>query len=161
MICQSCEGEASIHLTEMIDGRRRDVHLCAACAREAGVNLPEAPPELALDAVVQSLIVTHVGELVSELADLSCPDCGIKFMEFRAQGRLGCPNDYGVFARGLLPLVQRTHGATRHVGKVARGRPAARQRLRLRTQLRHSIAREDYERAAQLRDQLRVKGGDE
>jgi protein arginine kinase activator len=148
-------------LTEVIDGRRRDVHLCAPCARKAGVILPEAPPELALDAVVQNLIVTHVGELVGELADLACPDCGLRFMEFRAGGRLGCPNDYSVFARGLLPLVQRTHGATRHVGKRARRLPAARQRLRLRSQLRHSIAREDYEQAAQLRDQLRVKGGDE
>jgi protein arginine kinase activator len=161
MICQSCEGKASVHLTEIVDGRRRDVHLCAPCARKAGVIPAEAPPQLALDAVVQSLIVTHVGELVSELADLACPDCGLKFMEFRAGGRLGCPNDYGVFARGLLPLVQRTHGATRHVGKVARRLPAARQRLRLRTQLRNSIAREDYEQAARLRDQLRVKGGDE
>jgi protein arginine kinase activator len=157
MMCQRCQGEASIHLTETVDGRRRELHLCAPCARKAGLELPETPPELALDAVVQGLIVAHVGVLVGELADLTCPDCGLKFMEFRARGRLGCPNDYGVFARGLLPLVQRAHGATRHVGKVARRRPAANQRLRLRTQLREAIAREDYEQAARLRDQLRLK----
>ena len=51
--------------------------------------MPESPPNLALDAVVQSLIVAHVGELVGELAELlTCPDCGIKFMEFRAGARL-------------------------------------------------------------------------
>jgi len=83
------------------------------CAKKMGLALPESPPNLALDAVVQSLIVAHVGELVGELAELACPDCGIKFMEFRAEGRLGCPQDYRVFGRGLLPLLQRVHGATR------------------------------------------------
>jgi len=161
MICQRCQEEASVHLTDTIYGRRRELHLCVSCARKAGLDLPESPPELALDTVLQGLIVSNVGELVGELANLTCPECGLKFMEFRARGRLGCPNDYGVFARGLLPLVQRAHGATRHVGKVARRRPAADQRLRLRTELRAAIAREDYEEAARLRDQLRLKDFDE
>src|SRR4051794_31739264 len=160
MTCQHCQDEATVHLTETVEGRRRELHLCAACAREAGVALPETPPTLALDAVVQSLIVTHVGELVGELASLTCPDCGIKFMEFRARGLLGCPNDYRVFARGLLPLIQKAHDATRHVGKGARRRPAAVERLRTRTRLREAIAREDYEQAARLRDQLRLKDAD-
>jgi len=160
MTCQRCQDEATVHLTEPVDGRRRELHLCLACAREAGVALPDAPPTLALDAVIQSLIVTNVGELVGELASLTCPDCGLKFMEFRAWGRLGCPHDYRVFARGLLPLLSRAHGATRHVGKVAKRRPADSDRLRLRTKLRDAIAREDYELAARLRDQLRHKDAD-
>ena len=160
MTCQQCQDEATVHLTETVDGRRRELHLCLACARQAGVALPESPPSLALDAVIQSLIVTNVGELVGELASLTCPDCGLKFMEFRARGRLGCPHDYRVFARGLLPLLGRAHGATRHVGKVARRRPADSDRLRLRTKLRDAIAREDYELAARLRDQLRHKDAD-
>jgi protein arginine kinase activator len=131
MTCQRCKDEASVHLTETVDGRRREVHLCAACARKSGVLPAETPPPVpALDAVVQSLIVAHVGELVGELAGLTCPDCGLKFMEYRARGRLGCPNDYHVFARGLLPLLNRAHGATRHVGKVARAR--LRDQLRLK-----------------------------
>jgi protein arginine kinase activator len=160
MTCQRCPGEAKVHLTETVDGRHRQLHLCVACARKAGLGLPESAPSLALDRVVQDLIIAHVGELVGELASLTCPDCGLKFMEFRSRGRLGCPNDYRVFARGLLPLVQRAHGATRHVGKVARRRPDATERLRLRTRLREAIAREDYELAARLRDQLRPKDAD-
>ena len=115
------------------------------------------PPSLPLDAVVQSLIVANVGELVGALAELSCPDCGIKFMEFRAGGRLGCPQDYAVFSKGLLSLLQRYHGATRHVGKRARRREGASDRLRLRTKLREAISREDYEEAARLRDLLRPR----
>ena len=83
-------------------------------------------------------------------------------MEYRTRGRLGCPADYQVFARGLLPLLGRSHGATRHVGKTP-GRPteaADRHRLRLRSDFRAAIAREDYEMAASLRDQLRPKDAD-
>lgn len=155
MTCQKCRDEASIHLTETVDGRRREIHLCVPCAREAGLALPEEPPLLALDTILQGMIAAHVGELVGALAQTTCPDCGLNFMGFRAAGRLGCPNDYEVFARGLLPLLLRAHGATRHVGKVPRRRPAATPRLRLRAQLREAVAREDYERAARLRDRLR------
>jgi protein arginine kinase activator len=161
MTCQRCQDEASVHLTETVDGRRREVHLCASCARQAGVLPAEPAGPLPLDEIVNGLILSHVGELVGELAGLTCPDCGLKFMEYRAKGRLGCPNDYNVFSRGLLPLLNRAHGATRHVGKVARERPAAAARLRLRTRLRDSVAREDYEEAARLRDQLRLKDADE
>ena len=128
MICQRCQNEATVHLTEPISGQRRELHLCRACARKAGLALPESPPNLALDAVVQSLIVANVGELVGELAELTCPDCGIKFMEFRAGGRLGCPQDYRVFSHGPARRCSSgIHGATRHVGKVG---PAARGRRR-------------------------------
>jgi protein arginine kinase activator len=161
MTCQRCDERATVHLTETVDGRRREVHLCASCAERAGVLPPEPTgPMPGLDAVVQGLIVANVGELVGELAGLTCPDCGLKFMEYRAGGRLGCPHDYQVFARGLLPLLQRAHGATRHVGKVARFRPEAAERLRLRARLRLAVAREDYEEAARLRDSLRLKDAD-
>ncbi len=162
MTCQRCDDEAAVHLTETVDGRRNELHLCAPCARKAGLALPEVPPKLALDQVVQGLIVAHVGELVGELAELACPDCGIRFMEFRAEGRLGCPSDYEVFARGLRSLLARSHGATRHVGKSPGRRtvPSDRARLRLRSDFRAAIAREDYEQAATLRDQLRPKDAD-
>jgi protein arginine kinase activator len=46
------------------------------------------------------------------------------------------------------------------VGKVPRRRPARGARLRLRARLREAVAREDYETAARLRDQLRHKDAD-
>ena len=162
MTCERCSQDATVHLTNSIDGRRTEVHLCTACARQAGLVLPEHPPKLGLDKVVQNLIVANVGELVGELAELACPDCGVKFMEFRTTGRLGCPNDYQVFTKGLLPLIGRSQPATRHVGKSPRRptTPADRPRLQLRSRFRAAIGREDYEQAATLRDQLRSKGAD-
>ena len=133
--------------------------ICAGPVPERRVwPCPNRRPNLALDAVVQSLIVANVGELVGELAEMACPDCGIKFMEFRAGGRLGCP-------AGLLGLLRRAccrccSGTTARPGTSARWPGGARapcERLRLRTRLREAIAREDYEEAARLRDLLRPK----
>jgi protein arginine kinase activator len=162
MTCQRCAEEATVHLTESVNGERREMHLCPRCARKAGLGPPKAAPSLGLEGVVQTLITTHVGELVGELAELSCPECGLKFMKARSEGRLGCPADYGVFARGLLPMIAHQHGATRHVGKAPRHtRPflaADRIRLRARAELRDAITLEDYERAARIRDSLRRNG---
>jgi protein arginine kinase activator len=82
-------------------------------------------------------------------------------VEFQAQGLLGCPNDYDVFRPVLTPLLERAHGgATQHVGKVpaTAGESVRRQTglLRLNRELQEAIEQEDYERAAEVRDQIRA-----
>jgi protein arginine kinase activator len=159
MKCQSCSSPATVHLTEITkSGQKKEVHLCEACAEQQQLIKQQ---ELNLPAILQTLIGQHVGPLTDELARLSCPACGIMYMEFRAEGRLGCPHDYEVFRVGLLPLLQRIHRATRHVGKAPRRRPfpAALQAelLELRKQLRAAVESESYEEAARLRDRIRQK----
>src|SRR6266487_2057864 len=66
MTCQKCRDEASVHLTESVNGQVREVHLCGSCARKAGLPLEGPSPDLGLEAVVQGLILAHVGELVGE-----------------------------------------------------------------------------------------------
>lgn len=171
MTCQRCAEEATVHMMQKVDGRRRELHLCAECARAEGIEVPETPPGLDLDGVIKGLILAHVGELVGQLARRTCPLCGLSFMGFRTAGRLGCPHDYEAFAEGLLPIVARTHGASRHVGKQPKRRAraianaaaraetaaAATEALRLRAAIRRAIEAEDYERAAELRDALRAQ----
>ena len=153
MKCQSCSNPATVHITTIEKGgQKKIVHLCQACAEQQQLVKQQ---ELNLPAILQTLIGQHVGQLSDELARLTCPECGIKFMEFRQQGRLGCPHDYEAFDRGLVPILRDAHGASRHVGKAPARRGVATGRLKLRAHLRDAVAREDYERAAQLRDQLR------
>jgi protein arginine kinase activator len=82
-------------------------------------------------------------------------------MEFRAEGRLGCPHDYEVFRAGLKPLLERIHRSDRHVGKSPRHyspNPVRETELiELRSQLRRAVEAEAYEEAARLRDLLRQK----
>ena len=128
MKCQYCSSPATVHVTKIVkQGGRQEVHLCEACARK---HAPAAEG-LSLSSIVQSFIGQHVSPVTEELSRLNCPTCGIKYMEFRADGRLGCPADYEVFRIGLVPILQRIHRATRHtaghrIGKLRTGRPPAR-----------------------------------
>ena len=158
MKCQSCELPATVHLTEIVAGKKKELHLCEACAEKKEILKQQ---ELNLSAIVQSVIGQHVGASTDELARLTCPACGIKYMEFKAEGRLGCPHDYTVFRDALLPLLERIHRAARHRGKIppnAIRQAAVQDELRdLRQRLRRAVDAEAYEEAARLRDTIRVK----
>ena len=159
MKCQSCSNPATVHITTIEKGgQKRIVHLCQACAEQQQLVKQQ---ELNLPAILQALIGQHVGPLTDELSRLACPVCGTKYMEFRAEGRLGCPHDYEVFRPGLLPLLQRIHRGVRHVGKAPRhGRLSdglQAELIDLRRRLREAVTAEAYEEAARLRDLLRQK----
>jgi len=155
--CQFCSKPATVHLTDIVDNQKREMHLCRSCAESRELVKQQ---ELNLPAILQSLIGQHLGGQSDALARLTCPACGIKYMEFRAQGRLGCPHDYTVFRTGLEPLLQRIHRSTRHIGKSPRrivppSRPA--ELVELRRLLQAAVEAEAYEEAARLRDLLRQK----
>jgi protein arginine kinase activator len=157
--CQLCSNSATVHLTDIVDGKKKEMHLCQRCAEQQQLIHKQ---ELNLPAILKNLIGQHLGPQTDELARLTCPACGIKYMEFRAQGRLGCPHDYLVFRSGLAPLLQRIHRSDRHVGKAPQRSGLAPQRqaevLELRRRLQTAIDREAYEEAARYRDILRQKG---
>jgi protein arginine kinase activator len=158
MKCQSCSSPATVHLTDIINGQKRELHLCQGCAekqqllKKSDINLP---------AILQTLIGQHVGQPTDALARLCCPSCGMKYMEFRAGGRLGCPHDYEVFRVGLEPLLEHFHRALKHKGKVPGHRSMTSDRqaelLELRRRLQKAVEEEAYEEAARLRDLLRQK----
>jgi len=161
MKCQFCPQTATVHLTNVdSSGARKEMHLCEACAQKKNVISKQ---ELNLSSILQTLIGAHVGARSDELSRLACPVCGIRYMEFRAEGRLGCPHDYEVFRIGLEPLLQRIHGrgVNRHVGKRPRRQPRGphwhRELLDLRRQLKEAVEQEAFERAAALRDLIRQK----
>jgi protein arginine kinase activator len=155
--CQQCSSQATVHLTNIENNQKKEIHLCQRCAEAQQLIKKQ---ELNLPAILHTLIGQHVGPWTDELARLTCPACGIRYMEFRAAGRLGCPHDYNVFRAGLEPLLSRIHRQTRHVGKRPR-RALSQERqaelVELRRNLRAAVEAEAYEEAARLRDLLRQK----
>lgn len=90
----------------------------------------------------------------------SCPECGMTYGEFRQQGRFGCSHDYDVFGEEVVALLERIHGASRYAGKLPGGGGAIRgdvhsEIVTAREKLGKAIETEDYELAAQLRDEIR------
>jgi len=160
MKCQSCQKEkATIHLTDFAGGQKQEMHLCEKCAAAQGTLVKVQAPPLA--ELLSNFVSAQAG--AQELAKLKCSQCGMTFAEFRAGGLLGCPNDYEAFAAGLAPLIERTHdGGSQHAGKTPAGPPAngaagrVARLARLRRDLSAAVETEDYERAAALRDEIRV-----
>jgi protein arginine kinase activator len=156
--CQFCSNPATVHVTDIVNNAKKELHLCQSCAKAQQLVKGK---ELDLQAILQTLIGQHLGPQSDELARLTCPACGIKYMEFRAQGRLGCPHDYTVFRNGLVPLLERIHRTIHHVGKAPRqGEEATRRQaelVELRRKLQAAVDAEAYEEAARLRDLLRKK----
>jgi protein arginine kinase activator len=145
-------------VTDIVNGHKKETHLCQGCAEQKHLLHQQ---DLNLSVIVHSFIKPHIGAATDDLARLTCPECGIKYMEFKAEGRLGCPHDYQVFQAALEPLLLKIHRAVRHAGKQPRrgGRgPAGNAELvALRQQLRAAVEEERYEEAARLRDLLRQK----
>ncbi len=72
---------------------------------------------------------------------------------------LGCSYDYIAFEKELEPLIANIHGEIKHRGKVSPRHPEGTESLteviKLRREMKEAITQEEYERASQLRDQIR------
>ena len=164
MKCDSCtEKVATVHLTEIVNKKKIELHLCEECAREKGISVKaQLLPQTEVTVAAETTAIAKVQPSALARADepaLSCPVCGLTFQEFRASGRLGCANDYVAFKKGLLPLLEKIHGhVVEHKGKVPANVGARLERQKriaaLRVQLHLSIQAEEYEKAAQLRDEI-------
>src|SRR5208282_2344715 len=154
MKCQKCAKAATLHITEVLgEDQVEELHLCEECAhkylyepqqQKSGTKLPgTASEELEEPAVLNR----------------ECQICGIKFVDFRNTGRLGCPHDYIEFRDELTPLLENIHGETKHCGKSPRRQPQTQQMqnelIQLRKQLLQAVNKEAYEEAAKIRDRIR------
>jgi protein arginine kinase activator len=159
MQCQVCKkANATVHYTQIVENQVKKVDLCEACAKEKGVNDP------ASFSLADLLLGLGASQKLEEAAtasgtDLSCPHCGFTQADFKKSGRLGCSECYTVFAEGLDALLKGMHKGTQHKGKVPaslRKAVDANAKLsKLETELKAAIAREDFEKAATLRDELK------
>jgi len=160
MKCDKCNKQATVHLTEIKNGKKIEKHLCEQCAADnEGVPLKSHTP---INELLTNFVMAHSG-LQKELG-ITCEHCGVTWAEFRQSGLLGCQQDYDQFEKDLAPLLKRAHeDATHHTGKVptragAAGVPRKRKSAdvtKLKKELAAAVEAEDYERAAKLRDAIK------
>jgi len=144
MLCQRCkQNEATIHATKIINGSASEEYLCAQCAQK-GITLAFSANQL-----FKPFFGVQEGE--------ACPCCHTTLEELRKTGLAGCSECYSTFREALMPAIRQVQGADRHIGKCPpQERLSAMEvkRKELRAALEQAIAEEEYERAAELRDEL-------
>ena len=115
MRCDVCQkNDATVYLTQIVEGKMQKVNLCEHCAKEKGVSDPTgfamADLLLGLGATQQ---IEHGGQPAQK-----CPVCGFTQIDFKKTGRLGCSACYDTFADGLANLLKGMHKGLKHTGKM-------------------------------------------
>ncbi len=153
MLCEVCQhNQATVHLTQVVNGAVKKLHLCEACAKESGVDL-QNPVSIA-----DLLLGLGQPAQGSAAADKACPACHMTQGDFRKTGRLGCPVCYEAFAEELGVLIKAMQRHDQHVGHIPRGQAVRIRRTaemnRLQKAMDEAVARENFEDAARIRDQI-------
>lgn len=183
MLCSNCgKREVEVLIKQVINQEVHNLNLCKECAEELGFISPEVPSitisfslnEKEMQVPSKSRRNSAKDQRERAYDEMTCAGCGMQYAQFRETGLLGCPTCYEAFRFPLGALLQKEQGAESHWGgssemfsdiEIAPNaeRLAAEERLRsgreatlerLRSELSEAVACEEYERAAQLRDEI-------
>ena len=157
MQCSICkEKPATVHLTQIVGDKMQKLDLCEDCAKAKGVNDPAG---FALADLMLGLGAAQEIEQAAGGVELKCSRCGFTQADFKKSGRLGCPECYRTFCEGLSGLLKTMHKGTRHTGKapeIMRVSSENADRLKsLQKKLEKAVQSENFEEAAQLRDEIK------
>lgn len=157
MLCDICKKtDATIHLTQIVDGKMLKVDMCEACSKAKGVQDAAA---FSLGELLSGFAPSAMEEPQMDAPGVQCPSCGMTQADFKKIGRFGCAACWEAFKEGLGPLLKAMHKSDRHVGKVpskaAHTLVISEKIKELSEDLQKAVQDEQYEAAAALRDQIR------
>jgi len=159
MLCEKCnKNQATVHLTEISHNNiKKEVHLCEQCSQTAG--LPNQM-QFSLAEILSSLIEPMMAKAIKESSDLKCPKCGMNFETFHKKARFGCAHDYIVFRKGIAHILEKIHGNAQHTGKIPKKNESPQlikeKDLReLQKELEKLVKSEEFEKAAEIRDNIK------
>lgn len=166
MLCDNCHNrEATVHLVQVINGQKRESHLCDICSKEKGDALFASTMDLGLEQFDLSNIISGLMGLMVQKKDEDvnleneCPNCGMKYSEFKKNALLGCDKCYDTFKNLLQPVITRIQGKMEHTGKIPNGQRVEftnkRKLVKLKEELKQAITLEEFEKAAKIRDQIK------
>lgn len=159
MLCQKCHKKrATIRYAEVVDGHVTDQFWCKDCLAQQrnaseGFELSEVPTARPSKASIHKVVSRVVR------AQRTCPQCETRLQSVLETRLMGCPACYEQFSDEIPALVAKLQEAQLHRGKAAH-QTDVRTQLRSdltakRSLLRSVLKAENYEAAAQLRDEIR------
>ena len=113
MKCHHCDNQATVHLTQILNGQMHKMDLCETCAQANGVTNPE---NLSIGSLMES---TEETSGVSTDA-MVCESCGTTHQEFNERWLSLDVKRVIMFSSVLDPLLEGMHAGTLHLGKIPR-----------------------------------------
>lgn len=162
MFCDICKKrEATIFITEIINGEKKALHLCFECATNLGLKGILKELNIPYDENIIKKFLSLMPGFIDEVKDEKvCNICGTKFEEFKKSGFLGCSNCYNTFKDDLRPIILNLHGSMKHTGKRKGEKFTPKTTIdekikKLKKELEYAIEEERYEDAAKIRDKIK------
>ena len=171
MLCQNCnKREANVKYTEIINGEKKEMHLCEECSEKLGLNNISFDMPINFSNFFDDIFNDYEDEfipLLEKTKTLKCNKCGMTYDEFLKEGKFGCSNCYASFENKIEPILKRLHGETSHKGRKANqtikkdnyvevATPEISNIKRdLQAELKKAIQEERYEDAAKIRDEIK------
>lgn len=171
MLCDRChKKDAKILYTEIINGVKKEQHLCEDCATDYTSFQMEKPfmnSELTLGDLLSTLFDSYTSTDNNAKNDMipkiTCNNCGMTYEEFMQKGRFGCSDCYRSFNSQLGRTLKGIQGAEVHTGKRPKGFVTQTDRIvkdiseveKLSIKLQEAIEKEEFEEAARLRDLIK------
>lgn len=161
MICDECGSDNAVYkLVVFMGGQRTERHLCPQCM-EKQKAMHEGEVKNLLTTLFKSVQQTGPSEEKSKAQekDVICPVCGTSLEKVKKGTPLGCAGCYEAFRQPLVQFLSHAGGNARHTGRIpenaAEGVMIRRRAEDLKIEMQLAIACEDYERAAEIRDELK------
>ena len=162
--------DAKILYTEIINGVKKEQHLCEECATDYTSFQMEKPlmnSELTLGDLLSTLLDSYSAgnkRPGTITPSVTCSKCGTTYEEFIQKGRFGCAACYSSFGSQLGKMLKSIQGAEVHTGKRPKGFVTTTpgrilrdisETEKLSLKLHEAIEKEEFEEAARLRELIR------
>ncbi|GAV24373.1 UvrB/UvrC motif-containing protein [Carboxydothermus islandicus] len=164
MLCERCgQNPATMHITRVVNGQKTEMNLCTQCAQELGHTF-NFSPQLTFQNLLKGLMGHDVlGDFSISGGNIGvtkkCPVCGLTENQFINSGFLGCSQCYETFKDRVEQALRKIHGSTEHRGKFPAKTGGKIKILReienLKKALNEAVSKEEFEKAAELRDKIK------
>jgi len=180
MLCQNCgKNEANVRYTQIINGVKKEMHLCDHCAKELGIDHLSFNMPIHFSNFLEDMLeeTEHFVPSFTTPSIISCDKCGMTYDDFVEHGKFGCDECYHTFQAKLDSLLKNIHGVNRHIGRngkmienvqdsqkpekqiqkkeIQKEQVKEEKIEKLKARLQQEIKEERYEDAAKTRDEIK------
>lgn len=173
MLCDYCKKrEVSVRYTQVINGIKREMHLCEDCSRKLGIQANNFSMPIDFTSFLGDFVENYMdalSPLLQEKKTLVCDKCNRSYEDFMESGKFGCDHCYEVFEKQISPLLKRLQGDNQYSGKVIQSQKkntvspkeqekseGNEEKIRtLKLKIKECIRLEKYEEAAKIRDEIK------